>query len=363
MEHRPELGADNGSTPEKPRRITILSDIHEPEQLPAKVDTMVEANGDINIQLGDAFDSALRDTILQKFKSGEAAAIAELSTEEQTTYEDWLAKKLPPIAAYWRTIVGHNPEALVNVRAELEEGYDILAEQLERLPNTYWMDGNVEKGYENQPSYSELKLTSDLTEQFERIKEPNLFYADGETVGLMFPWMPNDAKAPEPKYKPAVDTFFADVKNLIDNSEELKNVVIIAHGQPWKGGSEKSQTAINNFRDKVGEAGGDPNNIPFYMPDPYRKEILDFVFSIPENVNIKFLYGHVHNTAEDTQTAIPFKPGTDDLAMQWGVSKVDPVTGMRKTRHFDMYQLPKGSIYTVDLGDDVVVSRIEDGAA
>lgn len=329
------------------KRIVILSDTHDSLAVPEKVEQMKSLDGDINVHIGDVFDSKIRAEILGIFKVNQDLAIEQLTEREKEIFDHLVADGNVPIRAYWMARVRANPELLQNIKVELDQAYEIFVSTFRELPKAKWLYGNVEQSYVQSTDFQKTKVVKDKQENIEAVSLPKTFYEDEKNLGVLFPSLPKKENITE-----QVNNFLHELEIKIKENSNLRNVIIIAHEYLYHG------LPPEKFKEKMAEARIEEYYVPFYLPNNYRKEILDFIFKIPEGVNVKFIYGHLHDSKEITQAGIAFKHADDKVGMRWGVNKKDKQTGERKTRYFDMYQLPFQSIHTIDIrGADIKIEE------
>jgi hypothetical protein len=333
--------------PEKPqKRITVLADMHNPAAMAERVEKMQELGGDINVMIGDAFDSEIRSKIIAEFKADNQKALDALSVEEREVYDKLLAATKNRIRSYWLARVQAHPELLQDILIEVDDAYELFVQHFKQLPNGKWLYGNVERSFEQSEVFEHSKIVNEEPEGIEAVKHPEILSEDEHSITVLFPSMP-----PDEAHAQVVEEFMSDLEQRVTANPELKNLVIIAHENLFYGRPPQQ------FEQKMAEAGIEKYYIPFYMPNNYRRELLDFIFKVPEGVAVKFVYGHLHDPKEVTQKGMAFKDSADGLGMEWGVNQKDPTTGERRTRTFDMYQLPFQSIHTIDIDDDDVTIR------
>jgi hypothetical protein len=326
------------------KNISIASDIHDPEKISGVVEEMREVGADINLSIGDAFDSVLKNDILRGYKENPQKATEELNDEERKEYDKLVGEGNPPIRAYWLSKIRCNPELLGDIKLELDRAYQIFAEAFSSLPSVGWLSGNLETGYANTSEFSEAKMFDQSLDEIERINIPKVLYEDDEVLGVVFPSLDKRELS-----RQTVLDFLSGLTARIKEKKDLKSVFVVAHEYLFKG------RPVEKFKEKMIEAGITNYQVPFYLPNNYRKELLDFIFKIPEGVDIKFIYGHIHDPKEVTQAGIAFEDSADGLGMKWGVSKKDEGALTRRTRHFDMYQLPLQSVYQIGIKDGQVI--------
>ena len=299
-------------------RIGLIADTHELRSPTSFGPAMAALNADLNIHLGDVGSSPTIVGLVDTFKKMHGKV--EMTGPQRAKFDDSIGRGRSPVRAYlesWITIWPELDE--IRVRETFEHCSQVLG-AWRSLRRPYIVAGNVDRNWLRHPTARQLFEDSGAG----LVELPELLDY-GRVKLLLWPSM-----SPQGEHER-----FEIERTVTRIGREIKGCDLLAvfvHEQLFRGPTPSRYLA------NLTDAGLSHSTVPYYAPNPTRRELYGLLAALPLECQIVAFSGHIHDRQEVIAAGVKYLPEGPNGGL---LLRLPPASGQDR-RHVECFCLPAG---------------------
>lgn len=323
---------------EPPLKIGLLSDTHESGNPRLLVERLRGLGCDLHVHLGDVGGAKGVMQAVRDFKRS-LGSLEGLTDKQRQEYARLTAQGASPMRAYGEAVLGADPEVQERRRLETQESYADVLSALSDLANVYWLAGNVDKVL----SKAGVLTAPDVGYSVALVKRPT-WLEFGQRAIVLWPSMRGRDAEQDRQLRELVAEF-------VGRARGKRLVVVLGHEQLFKGPVPRV------YKSRVEDRGLDAVTVPWFEPSPSWRYLVSFFRQLSPEVEVGYVFGHVHDAQEVIEAGIPhLRGGVSWRYRLYGlghkVLRADRGRGLR--RSVPMYYVPAERVAALSLRSDGV---------
>ncbi len=317
-------------------RIGIVSDTHDAQDPVGLIRKLGRQDCDYYVHLGDIGGSRLVAKLVREYKQS-LGSLDNLSPEDRRHFHDLRKQGLTPVWAYIETKLGSDLQARSQRLKETRQSWDVVLAEMSKLPDPLFVSGNID---------SSLIKTNVVAPEFHRhglflIVQPHFLELDSG-LAILWPSM----KGTEAELVKQLDQ---TVEQLVELSQNRSRVVILAHEPLFKG------PRPHRYMANVEASGLTASTVPYFEPNPSWKLLLRLLRAVPAEVELAFVYGHVHDPHHVIQAGAPYLRGSLAEGLEYrlfGLGSPAAQYRAKGRRALRMFCVPSSRVAVLTVGQD-----------
>lgn len=315
-------------------RIGLIADTHEMRSPTSFGPAMAALNADLNIHLGDVGSSPTIVGLVDTFKKMHGEV--EMTGPQRAKFDDSIARGRSPVRAYLESWIAIWPELdQIRVKETFEHCSQVLG-AWQTLPRPCIVAGNVDRNWLQHPAARKLFEDSGA----ELVELPRLLDY-GQAKLLLWPSMSPKSRCEREEMEQSI----ARIGYEINGCDLL---AVFAHEQLFRGPTPARY--ISNLKD----AGLSPSTIPYYAPNPTRRELGGLLAALSPECQILAFSGHIHDRQEVIAAGVKYLPEGPNGGLLLRL----PPTIDRIRRHVECFCLPAGVPAKLELRPDRAILNL-----
>ena len=275
-------------------------------------------NADLNIHLGDVGSSPTIVGLVDTFKKQHGEV--EMTGPQRAKFDDSIARGQSPVRAYLESWIAIWPELdEIRVRETFEHCGQVLS-AWRSLRRPYIVAGNVDRNWLRHPTARQLFQDSGAA----LVELPKLLDY-GRVKLLLWPSMRPNSECQRMELEQAIARIGREIKGC-----EL--LAVFVHEQLFRGPTPARYLA------NLTDAGLSHSTVPYYAPNPTRRELGGLLAALPPECRILAFSGHIHDRQEVIAAGVKYLPEGPNGGLRL---RLPPASG-RSRRHVECFCLPAG---------------------
>lgn len=299
-------------------RIGLIADTHEMRSPTSFGPAMGALNADLNIHLGDVGSSPTIVGLVDTFKKKHGKV--EMTDPQRAKFEDSISLGRPPVRAYLESWIAIWPELdEIRVRETFEHCSQVLG-TWRLLRHPFIVAGNVDRSWMRHPTARQLFHDSGAA----LVELPKLLDY-GRVKLLLWPSMRPSSECQRMELEQEI----ARISRAIEGCELL---AVFVHEQLFRGPTPSRYLA------NLTDAGLSHSTVPYYAPNPTRRELGGLLAAQPPECRILVFSGHIHDRQEVIAAGVKYLPEGPNGGL---LLRLPPASG-RSSRQVECFCLPAG---------------------
>lgn len=317
-------------------RIGLIADTHEMRSPTSFGPAMAALDADLNIHLGDVGSSPTIVGLVDTFKKMHGEV--EMTGPQRAKFDDSIARGRSPVRAYLESWITIWPELdQLRVTETFEHCSQVLG-IWRSLPHPFIVAGNVDRNWLRHPTARQLFEDS----RAGLVELPKLLDY-GWLKLLLWPSMSPQSERERRELEESV----AQVGDEIKGCDLL---AVFVHEQLFRGPTPSRYLA--NLR----AAGLSHSTVPYYAPNPTRRELGVLLSALPPECRVLAFSGHIHDRQEVIAAGVKYLPAGPNGGL---MLRLPPKRG-QNCRYVECFCLPAGVPAELELRPDgAILSFLE----
>ena len=298
--------------------IGLIADTHEMRSPTSFGPAMEALDADLNVHLGDVGSSPTIVGLVDAFKKMHGEV--EMTGPQRAKFNDSIARGRSPVRAYLESWLKIWPELdEIRIRETIEHCSQVLT-AWSSLRRPYIVTGNVDRNWLQHPTARALFDESGAA----LVEQPRLFDY-GRVKFLLWPSMSPKTE----RERLEMDQRVAQIGRKLGACELL---VVFVHEQLFRG------PVPSRYLANLTVAGLAHSTVPYYAPNPTRRELCRLLAALPPECHIVAFSGHIHDRQEVIAAGVGYLPEGPNGGL---LLRLPPGSGHDR-RHIECFCLPAG---------------------
>jgi hypothetical protein len=318
-------------------RIGLISDTHEADDPVELTRSLKTLDCDWYVHLGDVGGSKSWMQAVRAFKQS-MGALEGLSEAQRQDYQQRLQGGASHLRAYAESVLGLDPAGNERRLAEIKANYLAVLNALGEFEHAYCLTGNVDRALFKGGVIEDVRSQYPVT-----LVTTPLWLDHGDSAVVFWPSMrvENTDRARR---------LNAIVNDFVERGADKARIVILAHEQIFKGPPPRV------YKHRIQAAGLDAVTIPWYEPNPTRHYLGEFLRRLSPQVEITFVFGHVHDPLHVIQAGVPHllsdhrRLGLRYRLYGLGNNVIERDRGLHLRRQLTLYYVPIERLARLSIG-------------
>ena len=275
-------------------------------------------NADLNIHLGDVGSSPTIVGLVDTFKKQHGEV--EMTGPQRAKFDDSIARGQSPVRAYLESWIAIWPELdEIRVKETFEHCGQVLS-AWRSLRRPYIVAGNVDRNWLRHPTARQLFEESDAG----LVELPELLDY-GRVKLLLWPSMSPKSECERLEMEQTIARIGREIK-------DCDLLAVFVHEQLFRGPTPSRYLA------NLTDAGLSHSTVPYYAPNPTRRELCGLLDALRPESQIVAFSGHIHDRQEVIAAGVKYLPEGPNGGL---MLRFRAANGQNR-RHIECFCLPAG---------------------